>query len=184
MEGKNKRTTSHTCNKFLLAKAICRVTGKARAAVRVPAWSTTPRWHRMICQFSLQKNSVFYSLIPPKQVPENVTLGRAGWSAPCQSHLEVILKNPSPSFSLPTGGRRLCPAPFSGEKPQRAALRGNITASNRDTNDTGMGPAARAVLLWSATVFWRGARQNSFLRARPQAELIGNLCKLILYMNS
>lgn len=43
MEGESNRATSHICNKFLLAEGICGVTGTARAAVSVTAWSATAR---------------------------------------------------------------------------------------------------------------------------------------------
>ena len=66
----------------------------------------------MICKFSLQKNSVFYSIILLKQTPQNVAF--QGVSAPGQSRLAGVWKNPSPSFSLQTKPMTVIPAQSIG----------------------------------------------------------------------
>lgn len=86
----------------------------------------------MICKFSLQKNSVFYSLIILKQTPEDVT--SQGVSAPGQSRLAGVWKNPPPSFSLQTKSMTVIQheqlATLFGRLPKWTRVRLSETSAN------------------------------------------------------
>lgn len=165
MEETNKRAASHMCNKFLLAKAICGVTGRARAAVGATAWTVTARWHHMVARMLLtQLTSVGPALQAHSclgSLPQNLLgccgctaseIGAVGLSSP-------LVRVPIPAAFQSHWRRRLCPAPFSGRNPRE---REHLCLQHcHKCHRHGGSCQGRAVLCC--------ALERSILRSKPQA---------------